>query len=94
MVGAAPRSGPGRRGRLDEGVTRVLVTGAGGQLGRAVDALQVAAVLEADGHTDRAAQVEYGYSDLFALASEVFRRLGPPSPVDDEERPQLFHLIS
>lgn len=54
------------------------------QLGRAVDALQVAAALEADGHTDRAAQVEYGYRDVFVLASEVFRRLGPPSPVDDE----------
>lgn len=47
------------------------------QLGRAVDALQVAAALEAAGHTDRTARVEYGYTDVFTLASEVFRRIGP-----------------
>ena len=44
----------------------------------AVDALQVAALLEADGVTDRAARVEYGYADVFALADEVYRRLGRP----------------
>ncbi|MEQ4305116.1 hypothetical protein ABNF97_27670 [Plantactinospora sp. B6F1] len=54
------------------------------RLGRVVDALQVAAALEADGHTDRTAQVEYGYADVFRLASEVFWRMGPPSPVDDQ----------
>ncbi len=48
-------------------------------LARAVDALQVAAALEADGFTDRVARVEYGFSDVFALALEVFRRLGPPT---------------
>ncbi|MFE0591324.1 hypothetical protein [Micromonospora echinospora] len=53
------------------------------QLGRAVDALQVAAALEAAGHTDRGAQVEYGYSDVFVLAAEVYRRLGPASPGAD-----------
>lgn len=47
------------------------------QLGRAVDALQVAAALEAAGHTDRTARVEYGYTDVFTLALEVFRRIGP-----------------
>ncbi|SCL27091.1 hypothetical protein GA0074692_2288 [Micromonospora pallida] len=51
------------------------------QLGQAVDALQVAAALEAAGHTDRGAQVEYGYADVFTLASEVYQRLGPRSPV-------------
>ena len=56
------------------------------QLGRAVDALQVAAFLEAAGHTDRGAQVEYGYADDFVLAAEVFRRMGPPSPVDEGTR--------
>ncbi|MFB9235779.1 hypothetical protein ACFFWC_09510 [Plantactinospora siamensis] len=50
------------------------------RLARAVDALQVAAALEADGHTDRGAQVEYGYTDVFVLASEVYRRLGQPGP--------------
>jgi hypothetical protein len=56
------------------------------KLTRAVDALQVAAALEADGHTDRIAQVEYGYSDVFVLASEVFRRLGPPRTDVDPAR--------
>jgi len=50
------------------------------QLGQAVDSLHVAAALEADGLTDRGARVEYGYHDVFALATEVFRRLGPTLP--------------
>lgn len=50
------------------------------RLRRAVDALQVAAALEADGCTDRIARVEYGFTDVFALAGEVFRRLGPQVP--------------
>ncbi|MGH3647156.1 MAG: hypothetical protein ACRDTM_08260, partial [Micromonosporaceae bacterium] len=49
----------------------------------AVDALQVAAVLESDGVTDRAASEEYGYSDVFTLAEEVFSRM-PPRPADSE----------
>lgn len=63
---------------MDELVERVRP-----QLGRAVDALQVAAALEAAGHTDRSARVEYGYTDVFTLASEVFRRVGPGTPSDD-----------
>ncbi|WP_033338298.1 hypothetical protein [Catenuloplanes japonicus] len=55
------------------------------KLGKAIDALQVAALLESDGHTDRAARVEYGYTDVFALAIEVYRRMGPPSPVTPDE---------
>jgi hypothetical protein len=60
---------------LDELVDRVRP-----ELGNAVDALQVAAVLESDGISDRNARVEYGYSDVFALAGEVYRRLGPALP--------------
>jgi hypothetical protein len=59
---------------LDELVDRMRPS-----LVRAVDALQVAAALEADGLTDRGARVEYGFADVFALAAEVFRRLGPPA---------------
>ncbi|WP_305784163.1 hypothetical protein [Symbioplanes lichenis] len=50
------------------------------KLAKAVDGLQVAAALEAEGLTDRIARVGYGFSDVFALALEVYRRLGPPSP--------------
>jgi hypothetical protein len=48
----------------------------------AVDLLQVAARLEADGITDRGARVQYGFDDVFALAEEVYVRLapGPPPP--------------
>jgi hypothetical protein len=60
---------------LDELVDRVRP-----ELGHAVDSLQVAAVLESEGFTDRGARVEYGYSDVFALAGEVYRRLGPALP--------------
>ena len=49
-------------------------------LGQRVDSMHVAAALEADGLTDRGARVEYGYTDVFALATEVFRRLGPILP--------------
>jgi hypothetical protein len=60
---------------LDELVDRVRP-----ELGNAVDALQVAAVLESDGISDRGARVEYGYLDVFELAREVYRRLGPALP--------------
>lgn len=48
--------------------------------GGAVDALQVAAVLESDGVTDRIARDIYGYGDVFVLASEVHRRVPPDPP--------------
>ncbi|MDG6107988.1 hypothetical protein Daura_25550 [Dactylosporangium aurantiacum] len=43
--------------------------------GRFVDGLQVAAMLEAQGVTDRAARVQFGYQDVFELAHEVRVRL-------------------
>jgi hypothetical protein len=53
----------------------------------AVDALQVAAALEADGITDRSAQVQYGFGDVFALAAEVHRRTAPThSPTGSARR--------
>nr|BFE73240.1 hypothetical protein GCM10020092_065410 [Actinoplanes digitatis] len=60
---------------LDDLVARVRP-----MLGQAVDSLHVAAALEADGLTDRGARVEYGYHDVFALSTEVYRRLGPRLP--------------
>jgi hypothetical protein len=50
------------------------------RMGQAVDALQVAALLEADGLNDRAARVEYGYADVFLLSEDVFVRLGGSVP--------------
>jgi hypothetical protein len=43
---------------------------------RAVDALQVAASLEADGVTDEIARSRYGCADVFVLAAEVHRTAG------------------
>jgi hypothetical protein len=56
--------------------------------GRAVDALQVAASLEAGGLTDRAARVQYGYPDVFDLAEEVHRRVGPAAGPPPPARPR------
>jgi hypothetical protein len=80
---------------LDELVDRIRPT-----LTRAVDALQVAAALEADGVSDRGARVEYGFADVFALAAEVFGRLGPravetPAARDESvDRRQIFRLLA
>lgn len=46
---------------------------------RSVDTMQVAASLESAGVTDRAARVRFGYADVFDLADEVCRRVGPGS---------------
>ena len=50
---------------------------------RSVDGLQVAAALEASGVTDRVARVEFGFDDVFDLASEIHRRV---IPADDPPR--------
>jgi hypothetical protein len=60
---------------VDELVARVR-----GRATQAVDSLQIAAMLEADGINDRGARVEYGFADVFELAEDVFRRLGGPVP--------------
>jgi hypothetical protein len=44
---------------------------------QAVDALQIAASLEAEGITDSIARARYGYADVFTLAEEVRHRAGP-----------------
>lgn len=55
---------------------------------RAVDALQVAASLEADGVTDEIARSRYGCADVFVLADEVHRAAGTaessPEPTTTE----------
>ncbi len=48
----------------------------------AVDALQVAAVLESDGLTDRLARDDYGHRDVFALAEVVFAQLPKGAPAE------------
>lgn len=52
----------------------------------AVDPLEIAAVLEADGITDRAAQLHYGAEDVFTLADLVYQRVPRrvPPVVPDE----------
>lgn len=65
-----------------------------------VDALQVAAMLEADGVTDAIAQDVYGFSDVFTLAAELRRRtvpgpaaVGTPGPLPPELGSGLSALI-
>ncbi|MGK5682789.1 hypothetical protein [Actinoplanes sp. URMC 104] len=82
---AAPPTHPVVLPRISTDPLDTLVDRMRPALARAVEALQVAAALEADGVTDRIARVEYGFPDVFALAQEVFRRLGPPA--DDPPAP-------
>lgn len=48
----------------------------------AVDPLQLAAVLESEGVTDRSAFDDYGQRDVFSLADLVFRRVPRETPAD------------
>lgn len=63
----------------------------------AVDPLQIAAAVESDGITDRIARDEYGYSDVFDLAEELFRqvprRLHTPSAQSSGERWQTIREL-
>ncbi|MBM2618319.1 hypothetical protein JIG36_22420 [Actinoplanes sp. LDG1-06] len=84
-VPTAPATHPVVLPRISTDPLDMLVDRIRPSVARAVEALQVAAALEADGVTDRIARVEYGFPDVFALAGEVFRRLGPPA--DDPPAP-------
>ena len=64
-TGSCERSDP-----VDDLRPRILA-----RVGRPVDALQVAAALEAEGVVDQAACDRYGYPDVFHLAGELYRRL-------------------
>lgn len=61
---------------------------------RAVDALQVAAVLESRGLTDRTARVQFGVADVFDLAQRLYERLRtqPPPPPPRTGRPASARL--
>jgi hypothetical protein len=85
-VAARAGNGPGR-GTADQ--VDVLARHVQRTCHDAVDALQIAAVLESDGLTDRAARDEYGHRDVFALAEAVFARLpkGPPPEPPSRRRP-------
>lgn len=52
----------------------------------AVDPLEIAAALEADGRSDQAARVRHGFRDVFALAEEMYRRV-PRQPAEPESQP-------
>ena len=41
----------------------------------AVDSLEIASALEFEGLSDQAAQRRYGYSDVFALAQDMYYRV-------------------
>lgn len=71
----------GARGRVIELAARMRP-----RVGRPVDAMQVAAALEADGITERSVG-DYGFSDVFDLADAVFARLDVPVPADEGRAP-------
>jgi hypothetical protein len=65
---------PGDPSRASGDPLDALVSRVRARAGGSVDALQVAALLEADGVTDRTARTGYGFADVFELAEEVYRR--------------------
>ena len=52
----------------------------------AVDPLEIAAGLEAEGFNDQTVRVAYGFPDVFALAEELYRRV-PRNPSEPEPPP-------
>lgn len=65
-------------------------------VGRAVDELQIAAVLESQGFTDQVARERYGVKDVFALASVVYQRLprDVEAPLDEQRARRTFRVLS
>ncbi|MGW0518460.1 hypothetical protein [Crossiella sp. NPDC003009] len=55
----------------------------------AVDPLEVAAGLEADGLSDQAVKARYGCPDVFSLAEELFR-LVPRAPAEPAPQPEVW----
>ncbi|MFI9647261.1 hypothetical protein ACIHAA_13325 [Streptomyces sp. NPDC052040] len=68
---------------------------------RAVDPLEIAAGLEAQGLTDRAA-ARFRHRDVFSLAEEMYARAprdadrppSPPGPVDGPRRPRAWAVVA
>ncbi|MFI9383572.1 hypothetical protein [Kutzneria sp. NPDC052558] len=52
----------------------------------AVDPLEIAAGLEAEGFSDQSVRVGFGFPDVFALAEDLHRRV-PPSPAEPAPQP-------
>jgi len=52
----------------------------------AVDPLEIAAGLEAEGFSDQTVRVGFGFPDVFALAEDLHRRV-PPSPAEPPPQP-------
>ncbi|WP_412539596.1 hypothetical protein R8Z50_27655 [Longispora sp. K20-0274] len=74
-----------------------LATKVSDRCGLAIDPLQIAAMLESDGMTDRMAGDDYGYKDVFALAEDIYRRIphrGPGEPLPRPDRIQALRELS
>ncbi len=83
-LGPPPVKGPDRRARtpidmLSRRHDHVCTT--------AIDAWQIAAVLESDGITDRVAHERYGFADVFELADALYRRVPLRLTPDDGVEP-------
>ena len=57
----------------------------------AVDPLEIASALEFDGLNDQAARKRYGFSDVFTLAEEMYRRV-PRRPTEPEPAPDPWRV--
>ncbi|MGC9671067.1 hypothetical protein ACNTMW_31545 [Planosporangium sp. 12N6] len=79
----APPGDPGGVAELRRRMTAVCES--------AVDALEVAAALEADGLSDQAVRTRYGFPDVFALAEDLYRRV-PRRPAEPPEAPEPWQV--
>lgn len=64
------------------------------RLARAVEPLQVAAALEAEGLNDKTAREVYGQADVFALAEEVYARLDTPGAEPGTPAPRMARPLA
>ncbi|MEV6523890.1 hypothetical protein AB0M43_18225 [Longispora sp. NPDC051575] len=70
-----------------------LATKVSDRCGLAIDPLQIAAMLESDGMTDRMALQDYGYKDVFALAEDIYRRIPHRGPGEPHPRPDRIQAL-
>ncbi len=70
MTTLAPNEGAAADGVLDELIDPMVA-----RLSRAVEPLQVAAILESEGLNDRIARDRYGHPDVFSLAEAAYSRM-------------------
>ena len=88
---AAVREGIGREGAVSRAAVGELRRKLADVCSAAVDSLEIAATLEAQGLTAQAARERYGCPDVFALADQLYRR-SARCPAEPDPEPELWRV--